>query len=108
MILLYVLMLLRLSAIILFLFSSLLPACNNAKYTTVKHIKPVNRARYYNRKKDKRKKRVKYVKVRILKKSAEVKPPREKPVKTRKSQVDSLSTDELVPPTNEPDSTGSF
>lgn len=94
--------------IIFLLFATLSQGCNNSKYITVKHVKPVNRSRYYHRKKDKRKKRVKYVKVKILKKSAEVKPLKEKAVKKPKVKSDSLNTEELAPPTNEPDSTGSF
>jgi hypothetical protein len=43
--------------------------CNQANYTTVKHVKPVNRNRYYNPQKDKAKKRVKYTRKKILKRS---------------------------------------
>lgn len=83
--------------------------CNNSKYITVKHVKPVNRNRAYNPKKDRRKKKVKYVRVKILKKSAEVKPAKEKVVKKKKIKSDSTSMKEVITePTNESDSTGSF
>ncbi len=49
------------------IFSTL--GCNQGNYVTVKHVKPVNRNRYYNPGKDKRKKRVKYTKKKILKRS---------------------------------------
>lgn len=94
---------------ILLLFFGLLSGCNNSKYITVKHVKPINRNRFYNPKKDKKKKKVKYVKVKILKKSAEVKPAKAKPVKKKSVKSDSLSNkNQLVQPTNEADSTGSF
>ncbi|MBL3658366.1 hypothetical protein [Fulvivirga sediminis] len=88
----------------------LLIACNSTKYTTVKHVKPVNRNRFFDRKGDKKKKRVKYVKVKILKKSPTVKPKKPKPPKKKKQK----NTEELAPSDstklesipNEPDSTG--
>ncbi len=46
-----------------------LGACNQGNYVTVKHVKPVNRNRYYNPKKDKKRKRVRYKKMKILKRS---------------------------------------
>ena len=83
--------------------------CNNSKYITVKHVKPVNRNKPYNPKKHKRKKKVKYVRVKILKKSAEVKPAKEKVAKKKKVKSDSTSTvDPISEPINEADSTGSF
>lgn len=95
---------------ILLLFFSLLIGCNNSKYITVKHVKPINRNRYYNPKKDKKKKKVKYVKVKILKKSAEVKPAKAKAPKKKKIvESDSVSNvNQIVEPTNEADSTGSY
>jgi len=88
-------------------------SCNSANYTTVRHVKPLNRNRYYNPSKDKRKKRVHTVKKKILKRSKAVKPPRQK--KPKKKQVQSDSTQNIKSdslniekPTNEPDSTGSF
>ncbi len=69
----------------------------------------MNRNRFYNPKKDKRKKKVKYVRVKILKKSAEVKAPRKKKIKPKSSKVDSARVVEPIKaPTNEPDSTGAF
>lgn len=84
--------------------------CNNSKYITVKHIKPVNRNhRSYNPKKDRKKKKVKYVRVKILKKSAEVKPAKAKVVKKKKVKSDTIPAKGLITePTNETDSTGSF
>jgi hypothetical protein len=83
--------------------------CNNAKYITVKHVKPINRSRFYHPKKDKRKKKVKYVKVKILKKSPIVKPAKTKVAKVKKSKLkDDNSIDEIVEPTNEADSTGTL
>lgn len=99
---------------ILILVLILCSGCNNTKYTTVKHIKPVNRNRYFVRKKDKRKKRVKYVKVKILKQSKEIKPAKVKPPKVKKSKIDEENgeieeTEEtLEDPVNEPDSTGVY
>lgn len=94
---------------ILSIVFGLLFGCNNSKYITVKHVKPVNRNRAYNPKKDRRKKKVKYVRVKILKKSAEVKPAKEKAIKKKKVKSDSLSTKEIIEePINETDSTGSF
>ncbi len=94
--------------IILFLFIIGLYACNSANYTTVRHVKPNNYNRAYNPAKDKRKKRVKYVKKKILKRSKAVKVPRQKTAKKKEVAQDTLSIDEIKPPTNEPDSTGSF
>ncbi|WP_040496239.1 hypothetical protein [Fulvivirga imtechensis] len=86
---------------------SLLFACDSAKYTTVKHVKPDNRNRFFNKKKDKHKKRVKYVKVKILKQSKEVKPPRKKPPKTKKiKETEEIKGQDLENVENESDSTG--
>lgn len=63
------------------LFSAV--GCNQGNYVTVKHVKPVNRNRYYNPKKDKQKKRVRYKKMKILKRSPEVK---SKPTKDPKKK----------------------
>lgn len=79
-------------------------ACNSANYTTVRHVKPVNRNRGYIPGKDKRKKRVKLVKKKILKRSPEIKPPKKKRVKEKEIELDSTA----IPPPNEPDSTGIF
>ncbi len=86
----------------------LLVGCNNAKYITVKQVKPINRNSYYNPKKDKKKKRVKYVRVKILKKSPEVKAPPPKKVKPAKAvkSEEMDSTEDLEAPTNEQDTTG--
>ena len=87
----------------------MLLGCNNAKYITVKHVKPVNRHRFFNRKNDKKRKRVKYVKVKILKQSPTVKPAKSKPPKIKKNKEeepivsDSTQTEQVI---NEPDSTG--
>jgi len=98
--------------IVLITFSA--NSCNSGRYTTTKHVKPLNRNRYYNRAKDKRKKRVHIVKRKILKRSPEIKPKKKKPPKKKsvrqdsvqQIQSDSLSIQKNV--TNEPDSTGSF
>ena len=79
-------------------------ACNSANYTTVRHVKPINRNRGYNPSKDKRKKRVKLVKKKILKRSPEITPPKEKRTKDKEVELDSIA----IPPPNEPDSTGLF
>ncbi|GAA0894043.1 hypothetical protein GCM10009122_37230 [Fulvivirga kasyanovii] len=92
-----------------FLVIVILVGCNRASYITVKHVKPVNHNRYYNKKKDKRKKRTKYVKVKILKQSKAVKPPREKPPKKKKDKKDKeQETEKSIPDEtqNEADSTG--
>lgn len=98
----------------LVLFISLL-ACNTANYTTVRHVKPNNYNRAYNPAKDKRKKRVKYVKKKILKRSKAVKVPRQKTKKKSITQdstktviQDSTAVEQIKQPNNEPDSTGSF
>jgi hypothetical protein len=98
----------KLSTILI--FSILLTfGCNNAKYITVKHVKPVNHKRFYNPKKDKRRKKVKYVKVKILKQSPEVKPAKTKIAKVKKAKLkDDNSINELDKPTNEADSTGTL
>jgi PBP1b-binding outer membrane lipoprotein LpoB len=93
--------------IIALIGSLLLFGCNNTKYITVKHVKPVNRNRFYNPKKDKRKKKVKYVKVKILRKSPEVKAPRHKAKKTKKVEPAKV-VNEIKAPTNAPDSTGTL
>ncbi|MEP2771935.1 MAG: hypothetical protein ABJH05_07285 [Fulvivirga sp.] len=94
--------------IIVFVFIVGLFACNSANYTTVRHVKPNNYNRAYNPAKDKRKKRVKYVKKKILKRSKAVKVPKQRKPKNKEVVQDSVSVEELKPPTNEPDSTGSF
>ena len=94
--------------IILFIFLVSLFACNSANYTTVRHVKPRNYNRAYNPAKDKRKKRVKYVKKKILKRSKPVKVPKQKPPKQKTVTTDSTTVEEIKQPTNEPDSTGSF
>jgi len=79
-------------------------------------VKPVNRNRYYSPDKDKRKKRVKYVKKKELKRSKMVKPPKKKKRKQKKTkevESDSLNIESLdegtqEEVTNEPDSTGLF
>ena len=102
------------SIIIVLLLFFLSAGCNQTRYVTVKHVKPDNRNRPYNKKKDRRKKRVKYVRVKILKQSKEVKPPRAKPVKAKKTKettTEETATGEIEPPaepTHEPDSTGLF
>ncbi len=69
----------------------------------------MNRNRSYNPKKDKRKKKVKYVRVKILKKSAEVKAPKKKKIKPKSNKADSARVvAPIKAPTNEPDSTGTF
>lgn len=70
----------RIASISFFLIFSVL-GCNQGNYVTVKHVKPVNRNRYYNPSKDKRKKRVKYTKKKILKRSPKT---ATAPVKNRK------------------------
>jgi len=61
-----------------------LGACNQGNYVTVKHVKPVNHNRYYNPKKDKKRKRVKYKKMKILKRSPNTpKAPAKSKVKTK-------------------------
>lgn len=85
--------------ILCFLIFSLI-GCNQANYTTVKHVKPVNRNRYYNPKKDKAKKRVKYTRKKILKRSPETptapskmkKKPREKPQRQDTVQYETDTT----------------
>jgi len=105
---------LRLLVITIFFTFSLLQGCNNSKYITVKHVKPINRNRYYNPKKDRRKKKVKYVRVKILKKSAEVRPAKVRAPKKKKIKSDSLNTsttdsvDDIEENTDEQDSTGLF
>ena len=60
----------RIKAVCCFLFLLFsFSGCNQGNYITVKHVKPVNRNRYYKPGKDKQKKRVKYVKMKILKRS---------------------------------------
>lgn len=74
--------------------------CNQANYTTVKHVKPVNRNRYYNPKKDKAKKRVKYTRKKILKRSPETptapskmkKKPKDKPQRQDTVQYETDTT----------------
>ena len=105
----------RLITILLF-FIGILFGCNRTRYVTVKHVKPVNRNSYYNKKKDRKKKRVKYVRVKILKESKYVKAPREKKKKEKKqkeeeeeiTEEEETNLEELEEPTNEPDSTGLF
>jgi hypothetical protein len=85
-------------SLIFFLFVS--AGCNQGSYTTVKHVKPVNRNRYYNPKKDKQKKRVKYTKKKILKRSPKTptapsrkkKPPKEPKQRQDTVQYESDST----------------
>lgn len=103
------------SITILLLFIGILLGCNRTKYATVKHVKPVNRNRYFDKKKDRRKKRVKYVKMKILKESKYVKAPRKKKKKEKKKDEDddettleTLEEGELEETTNEADSTGLF
>lgn len=95
---------------ILILIVLLLIGCNNAKYTTVKHIKPVNRNRYFVRKKDKQKRRTRYVKVKILKESKAVKPAKVKPPKVKKAKEEETedTEEDLEDPINESDSTGIY
>ena len=101
-------------SIYIFLIFLMLACSSGAKYKTVKVVKPVNRNRFYKPGKDKRKKRVKYVKKKILVRSVAPKPPKSKPVKEKKvesdslntAQPDSLSTEKPIP--NEQDTTGLF
>ncbi len=100
---------------IFFLVLLIIIGCNRTQYITVKHVKPDNRNRQYSRKKDRKKKRVRYVKMKILKQSKEVKPPRKKLVKKKKQEEESeegeLDANEVPQPdepVNEPDSTGLF
>lgn len=101
----------RNSVFIILVIFALLIGCNKNKYITVKHIKPINRNRLFDKKNDKRKKRTKYVKVKILRQSADIKPAKKKKVKSNKT-IKSDSTNVEAPtldePTNEPDSTGIF
>jgi len=89
-------------------------SCNSGRYTTTRHVKPLNRNTSYNRATDRRKKRTHMVKKKILKRSPEIKPKKRKPPKkksvrqdsTQAVQSDSLSIQKNV--SNEPDSTGLF
>ncbi|MEM6526186.1 MAG: hypothetical protein AAGF85_16230 [Bacteroidota bacterium] len=81
--------------------------CNRNKYIVVKHVKPVSHKRPYNRKKDKRKKRTKYVRMKILKESKEVKPAKIKDPKPKKVK-DEVQTEDIEEVVDEPDSTGIF
>ena len=92
--------------ILVFLFF-VVQGCNRDKYITVKHVKPVNYKRPYNRKKDKRKRRTKYVRVKILKESREVKPAKVKPPKPKKTKEPVVEED-LEEVIDETDSTGVF
>lgn len=78
--------------VILILIIGLFGTCNSAKYITVKHIKPVNRNSFFNKKKDNRKKRVKYVKVKILRQSKPEKAPKPQKSATEKQKNEADST----------------
>ena len=90
---------------VLFILFFVAQGCNRDKYITVKHIKPVSHKRPYNRKKDKRRKRTKYVRVKILKESKEIKPAKVKAPKPKKTKEPVLEED-LEEVIDETDSTG--
>ncbi|WP_185152540.1 hypothetical protein, partial [Fulvivirga aurantia] len=80
-------------------------------YRTVKQVKPLNRNRFYDRKKDKHAKRTHMVKRKSLVRSPEIKPPRKKKKKSKPTKdIPSDSTQQVLPNKveNESDSTGSF
>ncbi len=93
----------RLLIIVIFILFTA-TGCNQGNYITVKHVKPVNRNRYYKKNKDKKKKRVKYVKMKILKRSPQTaSAPKQKKMKPKNQMAPPAKTDTVQ---YESDSTG--